>query len=176
MTSSQACGRRQFLKGAGLSLALPFFESRAVAASQTVRPKKILAIGNHLGFYPGAFFPKEEGVDYVPSPTLKNIEKHRKGFTVFSHLDHDVGGGHAGVNAFLCGVRKQESNGFPEKNASLTRLRPNTLEVLPAFHPLRQESGKVRICAGRARVCVFLPSTVQPVCSTLCLRSPPDRA
>ena len=122
MMNSQACGRRQFLKGAGLSLALPFFESRAVAASQTVRPKKILAIGNHLGFYPGAFFPKEEGVDYVPSPTLKNIEKHRKGFTVFSHLDHDVGGGHAGVNAFLCGVRKQESNGFPEKNVSLDQI------------------------------------------------------
>ena len=63
--NSQACGRRQFLKGAGLSLALPFMESRAVAASQTARAKKILAIGNHLGFYPGAFFPKEEGTDYA---------------------------------------------------------------------------------------------------------------
>ena len=107
MTNLQACGRRQFLKGAGLSLALPFMESQAAAASQTARAKKILAIGNHLGFYPGSFFPKEEGADYVPSPTLKNIEKHRKDFTVFSHLDHDVGGGHGGVNAFLSGVRKQ---------------------------------------------------------------------
>ena len=61
----------------------------------------VLAIGNHLGFYPGAFFPKEEGTDYVSSPTLKNIEEHRKNFTVFSHLDHDVGGGHGGVNSFL---------------------------------------------------------------------------
>jgi len=122
MTSSQACGRRQFLKGAGLTLALPFMESQAVAASQTARSKKILAIGNHLGFYPGAFFPKEEGSDYVPSPTLKNIEKHRKDFTVFSHLDHDVGGGHGGVNAFLSGVRKQESKGFSEKNVSLDQI------------------------------------------------------
>ena len=65
MTNLQAFGRRQFLKGAGLSLALPFFESRAVAASQTVRSKKILAIGNHLGFYPGAFFPKEEGTKHA---------------------------------------------------------------------------------------------------------------
>ena len=122
MTSSQPCGRRQFLKGAGLTLALPFMESQAVAASQTARSKKILAIGNHLGFYPGAFFPKEEGSDYVPSPTLKNIEKHRKDFTVFSHLDHDVGGGHGGVNAFLSGVRKQESKGFSEKNVSLDQI------------------------------------------------------
>ena len=122
MTNLQACGRRQFLKGAGLSLALPFMESQAVAASQVVRSKKILAIGNHLGFYPGAFFPKEEGADYVPSPTLRNIEKHRKDFTVFSHLDHDVGGGHGGVNAFLSGVRKQESKGFAEKNVSLDQI------------------------------------------------------
>jgi len=122
MTSSQPCGRRQFLKGAGLTLALPFMESQAVAASQTARSKKILAIGNHLGFYPGAFFPKEEGSDYVPSPTLKNIEKHRKDFTIFSHLDHDVGGGHGGVNAFLSGVRKQESKGFSEKNVSLDQI------------------------------------------------------
>ena len=122
MTNSQSCGRRQFLKGAGLSLALPFMESRAVAAGQVVRSKKILAIGNHLGFYPGAFFPKGDGTDYVSSPTLKNIEKHRKDFTVFSHLDHDVSGGHSGVNAFLSGVRKQESKGFSEKNVSLDQI------------------------------------------------------
>jgi len=117
--------RRSFLQGAGLSLALPFLKSgapRAFAAAPAERPRRILAIGNHLGFYPGAFFPKAAGADYVSSPTLKNIEKHRKDFTVFSHLDHDVGGGHGGVNAFLSGVRKQESKGFAEKNVSLDQI------------------------------------------------------
>ena len=117
--------RRNFLKGAGLSLALPFLESGAspaLAAVKPVRTKRILAVGNHLGFYPGAFFPKEAGSDYLSSPTLRNIEKHRKDFTVFSHLDHDVGGGHGGVNAFLSGVRKQESKGFPEKNVSIDQI------------------------------------------------------
>ena len=106
--------RRSFIKGAGLSLAIPFLESggsKAFAAVEPSRHKRILAIGNHLGFYPGAFFPKEDGADYVSSPTLKNIEEHRKNFTVFSHLDHDVGGGHGGVDSFLAGVRKQESKG-----------------------------------------------------------------
>ncbi len=93
-----------------------------MAAVEPIRTKRILALGNHLGFYPGAFFPKEKGTDYVISPTLKNIEKHRKDYTVFSHLDHDSGGGHGGVNAFLTGVRKQESNGFPEKNVSLDQI------------------------------------------------------
>jgi len=123
--TSPGIDRRRFLQGAGLSLTLPFLESGASKAMATVEPirnKRILAIGNHLGFYPGAFFPKEKGTDYVSSPTLKNIEKHRKDFTVFSHLDHDSGGGHGGVNAFLAGVRKQESNGFPEKNVSLDQI------------------------------------------------------
>ena len=123
--TSRTIDRRRFLQGAGLSLTLPFLESgasKAMAAVEPTRNKRILAIGNHLGFYPGAFFPKEEGADYVSGPTLKNIEKHRKDFTVFSHLDHDVGGGHGGVNAFLSGVRKQESKGFSEKNVSLDQI------------------------------------------------------
>lgn len=117
--------RRNFLRGAGLALAVPFLESastKAYGALDPSRNKRILAVGNHLGFYPGAFFPKEEGSDYLSSPTLHNIEKHRDDFTVFSHLDHDVNGGHGGVNAFLTGVRKQESKGFPEKNVSLDQI------------------------------------------------------
>ena len=118
--------RRNFLKGAGLSLALPFLKSgapRAFAAAPAERPRRILAIGNHLGFYPQAFFPKEAGADYVSSQTLKNIEKHRKDFTVFSNLDDGANGGHAGVHAFLSGgIRKEESKGFPEKNISLDQV------------------------------------------------------
>ena len=74
LTSSGLSNRRNFLKGAGLCLAIPFMESgasKAFAAVEPARHKRILAIGNHLGFYPGAFFPKEEGTEYVSSPTLK---------------------------------------------------------------------------------------------------------
>ena len=73
--------RRSFLRGAGLALAIPFFESTSTTAYGVVEPirkKRILAVGNHLGFYPGAFFPKGEGTDYISSPTLKNIEEQRK--------------------------------------------------------------------------------------------------
>ena len=118
--------RRSFLQGAGLSLALPFLKSgapQAFAEAPAERPRRILAIGNHLGFYPQAFFPKESGTDYVSSQTLKNIEKHRKDFTVFSNLDDGAHGGHSGVHAFLSGgIRKEESGGFPEKNISLDQV------------------------------------------------------
>ena len=114
--------RRSFLQGVGVALALPMLESRARGA-QPQRPRRILAIGNHLGFYPPAFFPKAAGADYVSSQTLKNIEKHRKDFTVFSNLDDGANGGHAGVHAFLSGgIRKEESKGFPEKNVSLDQV------------------------------------------------------
>ena len=114
--------RRSFLQGVGVALALPMLESRARGA-QPQRPRRILAIGNHLGFYPPTFFPKAAGADYVSSQTLKNIEKHRKDFTVFSNLDDGANGGHAGVHAFLSGgIRKEESKGFPEKNISLDQV------------------------------------------------------
>ena len=126
LINSQSIDRRRFLQGAGLSLALPFLKSgapRAFAAAPAERPRRILVIGNHLGFYPPAFFPKEAGADYVSSQTLKNIEKHRKDFTVFSNLDDGAHGGHSGVHAFLSGgIRKEESGGFPEKNISLDQV------------------------------------------------------
>lgn len=109
-----------------MSLALPLMESaapRAMAATSAKRPRRILAIGNHLGFYPPAFFPEKAGADYVSSQTLKNIERHRKDFTVFSNLDDGAHGGHSGVHAFLSGgIRKEESGGFPEKNISLDQV------------------------------------------------------
>ena len=110
--------RRNFFKVQGWLWLFPFFDStstKAFGAVDSIRPKKILAVGNHLGFYPGAFSPKEEGVDYVSSPTLRNIDKHRDSFTVFSHLDHDSAGGHGGVNAFLTGVPNRNLKGSLKK-------------------------------------------------------------
>ena len=123
MTQPSSLSRRRFLQGTGIALSLPAFDSFAVGTAATNEsPRRILAIGNHLGFYPPAFFPKAAGVDYVSSASLKNLEKHRKNFTVFSNLDHDTSGGHSGVNAFLTGIRKEDAIGFPEKNVSLDQV------------------------------------------------------
>ena len=66
-------------------------------------------------------FPEGGRYGLCEQSTLKNIEKHRDHFTVFSHLDHDTAGGHGGVNTFLTGVRKQES-GVPGKKCSLDQI------------------------------------------------------
>jgi len=72
-----------------------------------------------LGFYPGNFFPISGGKDYSPTSTLKPLEAHQNDLTVFSHLDHQLNGGHKAVQGFLNGIKKEEASGFPTKNMSL---------------------------------------------------------
>ncbi|MEM1295873.1 MAG: DUF1552 domain-containing protein, partial [Verrucomicrobiota bacterium] len=113
--------RRHFLRGLGVTLALPAMESlHSVArATEAPRSRKLLCVGSHLGLWPEGFFPKTAGEDYEMSLTLKGIESHRNDFTVFSHLDHNSSGGHSGVHNFLSGVKKSEASGFGAKNMTL---------------------------------------------------------
>ena len=121
LMNSYSIDRRKFLQGMGVTLSLPWLESSMMAAP--ARIKRLVCFGNHLGFYPEAFFPKNSGADFTISPTLKHIEKHRKDFTVFSNLDDGTNGGHAGVHAFLSGgIRKEMAAGFPEKNISIDQV------------------------------------------------------
>jgi len=104
----------------GVVLALPWLESAAMADAP--RTKRLVCVGNHLGFYPGNFFPKAAGKDYVPTSTLKPLEEHRDDLTVFSNLDHGLNGGHRAVQGFLTSIKKEEAAGFPEKNISLDQI------------------------------------------------------
>ena len=117
--------RRHFLCGLGMALALPAFDSLNVgfaAAAARTDPRRLICIGNHLGFWPGGFFPSAEGRDYAISKTLEPLQVHRGDFTVFSHLDHDAKGGHGAVHSFLTGVKKEEAAGFPEKNILIDQV------------------------------------------------------
>ena len=117
MRLTNSIDRRRFLQGMGVVLALPWMES--VAMADAPRTKRLVCIGNHLGFYPGNFFPKDFGKDYTPTSTLKPLERHRDDLTVFSHLDHELNGGHNAVQGFLTSIKKEEAGGFPAKNMSL---------------------------------------------------------
>ncbi len=101
----------------GLGLALPWLESSAMADAP--RPRRLVCVGNHLGFYPGNFFPQDIGKDYTPTSTLKPLDQYRNDLTVFSNLDHELNGGHGAVHGFLTSIKKNEAEGFPAKNISL---------------------------------------------------------
>ena len=120
LTNSHPVDRRRFLQGMGVVLALPWLEG--VAMADAPRTKRLVCVGNHLGFYPGNFFPKAAGKDYVPTSTLKPLEEHRDDLTVFSNLDHGLNGGHRAVQGFLTSIKKEEAAGFPEKNISLDQI------------------------------------------------------
>ena len=111
--------RRVFLRGAAVALALPAFESLTKATVDApISPRRLVCVGNHLGFYPENFFPEDQGKNYSATSTLKPLEKHRGDFTVFSNLDHELNGGHKAVQGFLTSIKKEEASGFPTKNMS----------------------------------------------------------
>ena len=146
--------RRAFLRGTGIALALPAFPSLASGSpSADKSPRRLVCVGNHLGFYPGNFFPQAAGKDYVPTSTLKPLETHRDDLTVFSHLDHQLNGGHKAVQGFLTSIKKEEAAGFPEKNISLDQAAAEHVGSATRFPSITTAiSGGTDMCWTRAGI------------------------
>jgi len=101
--------RRTFLKGVGISLALPMLESLSpplALAGKVLGPpvKRLVCVGTYLGFHQRDFFPSEAGSDYSIPPVLKPLEAFRDEMTVLSGLDHRGRNGHEGWKAWMSGV------------------------------------------------------------------------
>jgi len=110
--------RRTFLRGTGVSLALPFLEAmiplsaRAAATAQVV-PRRFVAINIPLGFLSENFFPTDAGAGYKASPYLKIGESLRDQFTVFSGVSHPgVDGGHETQKSFLTAAPHPAARSF----------------------------------------------------------------
>ena len=163
-SASPFIDRRHFLRGLGVSLALPAFESLNAgfaAAAPKTDPRRLICIGNHLGFWPGGFFPAEGGADYTLSKTLAPLREYRSEFTVFSHLDHGVKGGHNAVHAFLTGVKKEESPGFAEKNISIDQVAAEHVGAATRYPSITAGIGEgTDMCWNRAGV--HLPPVNNP--------------
>ncbi|GDY20314.1 hypothetical protein LBMAG56_16590 [Verrucomicrobiota bacterium] len=139
-----------------MALALPAFESLNVgfaATAVSATPRRLICIGNHLGFWPGGFFPTAEGRDYAISKTLAPLQAHRGDFTVFSHLDHNSKGGHGAVHSFLTGVKKEEAAGFPEKNISIDQVAAEHVGAATRYPSITAGIGEgTDMCWNRAGV------------------------
>jgi hypothetical protein len=107
--------RRTLLRAAGVSLALPLLESRALLANgaNAIPPRRIIFICGCLGLHAPDFFPQQTGRDYEPSTYLQELSDFRRDFTVFSGLSHpDVGGGHPSEASFLTAAPHANSPSF----------------------------------------------------------------
>ena len=72
-TSSSHIARRTFLRGLGVTLALPALECMTPAFARTTEtktPRRMLVIANNIGVLSKDFFPKRTGRDYEASPLL----------------------------------------------------------------------------------------------------------
>lgn len=142
--------RRYFLRAAGVTLALPLFESlstrvlgaglgvgtKSGAAIGARRPQRIVCIGNMLGFYQPEFFPKQSGREFDLPSTLRPLAAHRDSFTLYSGLDHGVKGGHFAIHSYLSGVRQVDAKGMPEGNISLDQRAAETIGGVTRFPSL----------------------------------------
>ena len=139
MIQRHQINRRQFLRGAGVTLALPFLESlRSVSAKQAASelPRRMLLISNNLGVLPKPFFPDGTGRDYELSPYLADLSEFREDFTVISGLSHpDVDGGHSTENCFLTAARGPTKSGF-RNTISLDQFATERLGAVTRFPTL----------------------------------------
>ena len=118
--------RRRFLRGLGVSLALPSLECMSpvfARATEPQAPRRMLVIVNNLGLLPRYFAPKGTGRDYTLSPYLELLSDVRDEFTVFSGLSHP------GVDR-----RAQHGQLFPHR-------RPGRVQIWLSQHHL---AGSIR--------------------------------
>lgn len=112
--------RRTFLRGAGVCLALPAFESLRAAPAKA--PARIVAINIPLGFHSPNFFPTGTGRDYALSAYLEPAASLREHFTVISGTSHPgVDGGHSAEKSFLTAAPHPGSRSF-KNTLSLDQL------------------------------------------------------
>ncbi|MFT7630531.1 MAG: hypothetical protein ACI87E_001538 [Mariniblastus sp.] len=97
--------RRTILRGAGVSLSLPFIAAMSPAFASddaSLPPKRFVAMTLGLGLHSNNLNPSKAGRNYQPSRYTKSIDDLREKFTVISGSSHPgVGGGHRAEASIL---------------------------------------------------------------------------
>ncbi|MDQ3622697.1 MAG: DUF1552 domain-containing protein [Verrucomicrobiota bacterium] len=111
--------RRAFLRGAGITLSLPFLEAMtpafARAAAATQPPKRFVAMCATLGFHTPFLHPKETGRGYTLTPYLEPLKDLRDDFSVISglaHTEQSGANGHTSEMTWLTSAKHPGLAGF----------------------------------------------------------------
>lgn len=102
---SRNVSRRTFLKGAGVTMALPWLDSMLPAfASPTpaMQPKRFVSVSLALGLHGPNLNPVDTGFNYTPSPYLSSIPDILNDMTIVTGSSHPgVTGGHNAEGSIL---------------------------------------------------------------------------
>lgn len=125
MNLQSQLNRRRFLRGSGVTLALPLFTSLAPGRAFSVSansapnfnpdgiPRRMICICNNLGLHRPFYEPTETGRSYVAPRYLKLIDEFREDYTVFTGVSLPaVDGGHIAEKSFLTGAPHPGSGSF----------------------------------------------------------------
>lgn len=174
-----ALSRRAFLRGTGVSLALPFLDSmwprRTLAATATT-PKRLVTVCASLGIYGPDFFPKESGLDYTPTPYLDLLKSHRDDLTVFSGLSHPEqsgANGHTSEMTWLTSARHPGLGGF-RNTISLDQLVAEKIGFETRYPSLSLGSGSGSQSYTRGGVMIPADSRPTQIFAKLFLDGTPD--
>tara|TARA_R110002096_G_scaffold424968_4_gene633296 strand:- start:193 stop:1431 length:1239 start_codon:yes stop_codon:yes gene_type:complete len=105
-------------------------------------PRRMVAVGNLLGYQLPYFFPESPGANWKPSRLLKSLDPLRDDLTIYRGLDHGVKGGHFAVHAFMTGVLTMDAKGRPDGNISLDQLAAESVAGRTRFPSLTVGSEK----------------------------------
>ena len=112
--------RRTFLKGAGITLALPWLDAMSVNSQSLAHagsiaegetPRRAVFTFWGLGINGRDFTPPNAGLDYTVTPILKPLEPYKRDFTVISGLKLTHSGGHTGDRTYLTGTNTRSAGG-----------------------------------------------------------------
>jgi hypothetical protein len=153
--------RRSFLRGLGVSIALPAFDSLQAANEKrsSANAKRFVCVSPSYGMNPAGFFPKNTGADYETPTLLKPLESHRSDLTIFTNLDHPgVGGGHGCSTTFLNGVEMKDVKDQPQRLHTLDQLLGERIGQATRFPSLLLGNGGV----SWSRAGIKLPTDSDP--------------
>jgi hypothetical protein len=122
ITFKKQMSRRALLRGAGVTLSLPFLEAMMPAfakAQPTGQAKRFVGVSLALGLHNPNLVPQGSGRDYKPSRYLAGIQDIREEFSVISGSSHPgVTGGHSAEGSIF--------SACPNSRGATTR---NTISV-----------------------------------------------
>ena len=133
--------RRTFLRGSGITLALPLLDAMhpragAAATADSAVPRRMVCIQTNQGIMPQFFFPERAGRDFALTPYLEKLAAHRDQITVFSGVSlPGVTGGHQAEKCFITGTPHPDQNGF-RNEISLDQYAAEHIGNLTRHHSL----------------------------------------
>ena len=170
---SNSVSRRRFLRGSGVTLALPLFTSlapgRAFAATGNAMPnfspdgvpRRMICICNNLGLHRPFYEPAKTGRGYEATRYLKIIDEYRDDYTVFTGVSlPSVDGGHIAEKSFLTGAPHPGSGSF-KNSISLDQYAADFIGTETRF-PFLALTGKGNTTLSWTRSGVPIPAESSP--------------